>query len=184
MRFTGTVLLCAMPFLAGCTDMLNAGANTHMTTPRATRSTARATAPTIPPAPSPNTSPSTAVTIVTHTLYSSSSLLVTLTTMTITGDQVTADVSYQNVTSASFALYCSSASDPAIDTLTSADGTVTPASHTYCSDNPAATLDLLPGGTHLSYAVFDGIQASSGPFTLTWQGNTGISGAVSGIRLG
>jgi hypothetical protein len=187
MRVTGTVLLCAVPLLAGCSDMLSAGANPDVTTPRATPSTAVTTAaPIVIPAttPSPIASPSTAVTTVAQTLYSSASLSVTLTTMTITGDQVTADVSYQNVGSAALALYCSSASDPAIDTLTTADGMVIAASHTYCSDNPTATLDLLPGGTHSSYAVFDGVQASSGPFTLTWQGNTGISGAVSGISLG
>jgi hypothetical protein len=130
-----------------------------------------------PPAP-----PATVATVA-RTLYSSSSLSVALTTVSLTGDQVTADVSYQNVGSSAVSLYCSVVSVPAVDTLTSADGTAIPASRTYCSDNPTATIDLPPGGTLNSYAVFDGVQASSGPFTLTWQETT-PSGTVSGITLG
>ena len=128
------------------------------------------------------TAPSTMVTTVGQTLYSNSSLSVTLTTMSVTGDEVTANVSYQDVGSSEVALSCSGLSVPAIDTLTSANGAAIPASRTYCSDNPTIAIGLLPGGTLDSYAVFDGVQASSGPFTLTWQETT-PSGTVSGITL-
>jgi hypothetical protein len=122
---------------------------------------------------------------VERTLYHNRSLTVTLTTMTITRDhEVTAQVSYQNTGSSALTLSCSGVTDPAIDTLTSADGTLIPASHTYCSDHAAATIDLPPGGALPSYAVFAGVQASSGPFTLTWQKNAELSGAVSEITLG
>jgi hypothetical protein len=176
----GTVLLCAVPLLAGCSGTTHAAATvtTAVTTPRP------ASAPAAPRVPSP-TAPSTIVTTVEKTLYDNSSLTVTLTTMAMTRDhEVTAHVSYQNVGSSALTLYCSGVTDPTIDTLTSANGTVIPASHTYCSDHAAATIDLPPGGALTSYAVFDGVHASSGPFTLTWQENGTLSGAVSGITFG
>ena len=98
--------------------------------------------------------------------------------------EVTAHVSYQNAGSSALTLSCSGVPDPAIDTLTSADGTTIPASHTYCSDHAAATTDLPPGTVLTSYAVFDGVQASSGPFTLTWQKHEALSGTVPGVTLG
>jgi hypothetical protein len=170
-----TVLLSAVSLLAGCKPY---DAATAVTTPR----------PASPPAtskvPSPTVLP-TMVTTVAATLYSTGGLLVVLTTMTISrGHEVTAHVSYENTGSSALILYCSGATDPAIDTLTSANGTVISASHTYCSDHTAATIDLPPGEALPSYAVFEGVQASSGPFTLTWQKTGGISGVVSGITLG
>lgn len=173
----GTVLLCAAPLLAGCSGQTH-GAATAVTTSRP------ASPPAAPRVPSP-AAPSAVVTTVAKTLYSSSSLSVTLTTMAITRDhEVTAHVSYQNVGSSELTLGCSGITDPAIDTLTSANGTVIPASRTYCSDNAAAAIDLPPGRALTSYAVFEGVQASSGPFTLTWQKNGTLTGAVSGITLG
>jgi hypothetical protein len=173
------VLLCTAPLLGGCSGKIHATAvATGVTNPRLTPR------PAAPKVRSPAV-PSAIVTTVAKALYSSSSLSVTLTIMTITrDDEVTAQVSYQNVGSSGLTLYCTGVTDPTIDTLTSANGTVIPASHTYCSDHATATVDLPPGGAFTSYAVFEGIQASRGPFTLTWQENGTISGAVSAITLG
>jgi hypothetical protein len=175
-RIAGTALLCAMPLLAGCSRTTHAGA-TVATTARS------AALPTASRVPGPAI-PSTLVTPVVKELYSGGGLTVTLTTVAVAGDdEVTANVSYNNVGSSALTLTCSGAADPATDTLTSANGAVVPASRTYCSDHAAATIDLPPGGALPSYAVFYGVQARSGPFTLTWQESGAISGAVSGIIL-
>jgi hypothetical protein len=179
------VLLGAVSLLAGC--KIPAAATAASTPPpassRAVTTPRPDSPPTAPGVPIPAIQP-TMVTTVAETLFSNGGLLVVLTTMTITRDhEVTAHVSYENAGSTALGLYCSGASNPAIDTLTAANGTVIPASHTYCSDHARATIDVPPGETLPSYAVFEGIRASSGPFTLTWQKSSGISGAVSGITL-
>ena len=174
-RFAGAVLLCALLLVGGCSRTTHAATAVTSAQPGSAPATARVASPAVP---------STTVTTVDKALYHDSSLTVTLTTVAVNRDhQVTAHLSYRNVGSAALTLSCSGVASPAIDTLTSADGTLIRASHSYCSDHAAATIDLPPGGTLISYAVFEGVQASSGPFTLTWQENEGLSGSVSGITL-
>lgn len=116
-------------------------------------------------------------------LYSNSGLTVTLTTIAVGPvGRVTADVTYQNTGSASIELECGGLS-ASLDTLTPASGPAIPATHSYCSDHPAASLTIAAGGTLASYAIFDGVDAAAGPFSFTWQGNTQISGSVAGIAI-
>jgi hypothetical protein len=44
-------------------------------------------------------------------------------------------------------------------------------------------VDLAAGGTLASYAIFEGVDATAGPFTFAWQENTIFTGRVAGIRL-
>jgi hypothetical protein len=187
-RAAGTVLLCAVPLLAGCSGLKHHAAVAVSTRrpaspPHAPRVPGPAGSPAAPGVPA-LAATSTLVTTVGQTIYSGGSLIVTLGTMVMRDHTVTAYVSYQNVGSSPLGLYCSGVTDPAIDSLTSANGTVIPASHSYCSDHPTGAINVPPDGNLASYAVFQRVHASSGPFTLTWQEGTSPSGSVSGITLG
>ncbi len=183
----GTALLCAAALLAGCRGMSDASAGPaqHPGSPRAAASAAQ---PAVLPATAQAAAPASAATVVTTvgaTIYSGGDLSITLTSMAVAPDHtITAYVSYRNEGSSALGLFCSGITSPALDTLTTATGAVIPASHSYCSDHPAATIGLAPGGVLLSYAVFDGVPAQSGPFAFTWQRGLQFSGTVAGITVG
>jgi hypothetical protein len=96
--------------------------------------------------------------------------------------RVTADVTYQNTSTATISLGCGGLS-ASIDTLTPAAGPAIPATHSYCSDHPSTTITVPVGGSLPSYAVFDAVDPAAGPYTFDWQGKTQISGSVAGIAI-
>ena len=138
------------------------------------------------PAPSPAASQTATLrdVAINKVIYDSSDLVVTLTDAVVSSTgEVTAGLIYQNESSGVLQLECSGVSGAAIDTLTPSGGAAIPAVRSYCSTWPSQVDNVGEDAGLPSYAVFEGVRSAAGPFTLTWQSGTGITGTAGGITL-
>jgi uncharacterized protein YoaH (UPF0181 family) len=109
-------------------------------------------------------------------------LVLTLTTIKLSNDRMTVNVTYHNATSLPQILSCLGDSDPSASSVTLANGTAINSAATYCSDHPSAAFTLNAGATHTSYAVFHVPAGFPEPFAFTWSTGTGSS-TVSNLKL-
>lgn len=122
--------------------------------------------------------------VINRQIYADDTVVVTLTDVVVgQGGQLRFDIDYHNVGTAPDSLSCAGLADAAGDAvLTAADGTAIDATHTYCSDNPDAAIDLDPGQHQASYAIFDN-PGRTGPFTFDWQDGVNISGTIANLQF-
>jgi serine/threonine protein kinase len=109
--------------------------------------------------------------------------------LTLTDIRVTASgqaefvIKYANTGSATAQLTCSGNTDPAIDTVTRSNGQAIPATATYCSQHPdQTTINIGPGQSLVSYAIFPDASQLRQPFTLHWSAGS-MSGDVDGLKI-
>jgi serine/threonine protein kinase len=164
------------------------------TPPSSAHSSAPASTGPNSPSPTPKGSPTTqappagslapGVRDVNQQFFDNSILQLTLTTVEVKADgTVTATVRYHNTSIIPVPLVCEAVTDPGTDTITLSDGTRFAAAHTYCSDNPGATVTLNPDDVFDSYATFAQVVGPAGPGELDWQTGNAISGKVTGIAF-
>ncbi|HET7016807.1 MAG TPA: hypothetical protein VFI65_22990 [Streptosporangiaceae bacterium] len=120
--------------------------------------------------------------VVDRQLSDDGSLVLTLTTIKLRGNLMTAYVAYHNSTGLPQILSCVDDTDPSASSITLANGRVIHSAATYCSEHPSATIALNASGTHSSYAVFHVPAGFPEPFSFYWTTGNGSS-SVSNIRI-
>jgi len=110
-------------------------------------------------------------------------------TVTLTDIRVTASgqaefvIKYANTGSTSAQLSCSSVTDPTIQTVTLSNGQTVAATATYCSQHPDQTaIDIGPGQSFMSYAVFSDASQLRRPFNLNWSASS-LSGELADLQI-
>ncbi|MFC1413167.1 WD40 repeat domain-containing protein [Streptacidiphilus sp. N1-12] len=114
------------------------------------------------------------------------SWIVTLDSVQVAADgQTTFVFSATNTSTVAGQVSCAGSQAPLGASINLASGKVLNSTSAYCPDNPDQDAISVPSQSALrAYAVFANSQGLGQPFTLTWSGPSGLSGAAANVTLG